>query len=319
MKIFNYPLFAFIAIIGFACSTKSQEKNEKQEAKQPVVRAQEKLQSNYFHAPQLPDTIKFADEVLALSDLDIKERFDRELIVNNFWHSNTFFYLKRANRWFPVMKPILEEHNIPLDFLYLAVIESGLMQVTSPSGAKGFWQFLKGTAQDYGLIVNNYIDERMNIEKSTVAACEYLQKSYEEFGSWSLAAAAYNRGKAGISRILESQNVDNFYDLYLNEETSRYVFRIIAAKYILENPEEFGFMIEDNQLYPPYKIKKVEIEENISDLVEWAKDNDINYKILKTLNPWILQKQLFIPKDASIFINLPADKEQLNSFEVITR
>lgn len=319
MKIFNYYLFVFIVVFGFSCSSESQEENEKQEVKQPKKNEQEKTNSNYFQAPKLPDTITFADEVLPLTDLDIKERFDRELVVNNFWHSNTFFYLKRANRWFPVMKPILEEHNIPLDFLYLAVIESGLMQVTSPSGAKGFWQFLKGTAQDYGLIVDNYIDERMNIEKSTIAACKYLEKSYKEFGSWSLAAAAYNRGKAGISKILESQDADNFFDLHLNTETSRYVFRIIAAKYILENPEEFGFMIDDSQLYPPYKMKKVEITENIPDLVQWANENDINYKILKILNPWILQKQIFIPKDASIFINLPADKEQLNSFEVITR
>lgn len=270
-----------------------------------------------FKMPKVPDTIYFADEVIPLTDLDLRERFDRELVVNNFWHSNTLFYFKRANRWFPVMKPILIENNIPEDFLYLAVIESGLIQAMSPSGALGFWQFMKGTALDYGLIVNTHIDERKHIEKSTIAACEYLKKAHEKFGSWSLAAAAYNRGKGGINSDLMSQNVSNFYDLHLNEETSRYVFRILAVKYIMENPKAFGFAILDAELYPPIKTEKVKIHESIPDLVEWAQENGVNYKILKKLNPWLLQKELIVPKSAVIFIELPAKGEHLSNFEVI--
>jgi hypothetical protein len=272
-----------------------------------------------FKTPRVPDTVYFADEVIPLLDVDLRERFDRELVVNNFWHSNTMFYFKRANRWFPVMKPILEEHGIPFDFVYLAVIESGLTQAISPSNAVGFWQFLKETAQDYGLLVNQYVDERKNIEKSTNAACKYLNKAFEKFGSWSLAAAAYNRGKGGINSDLNSQNVESFFDLHLNEETSRYVFRILAVKYIMENPSDFGFEILDSELYPIIKTQKIKIEESIPDLVEWSQSLGFNYKIIKKLNPWILQKELPVYSNSSLYIEIPEDKEQLSNFEVIKK
>ncbi len=305
----------------YSCEDSSSEAPETT-SEPPVVIEEQEVQVNDFlpfKAPVLPDTVYFADEVIPLTDIDIVERFDRELVVNNYWHSNTLFYFKRANRWFPLMEPILKAHNIPRDFLYLAVIESGLTQARSPSNAVGFWQFLAGTAEDYGLIVNRYIDERKNIEKSTIAACQYLNKAYEKFGSWSLAAAAYNRGKGGISSDLNAQGVTSFYDLYLNEETSRYVFRILAVKYIMEHPAQFGFSFEEEDLYAPIKTIKKEVTEAIPDLLAWCEDQGINYKIVKKLNPWILQKELpFLPR-TPLFIEIPAPGEQLSKFEVIRR
>jgi hypothetical protein len=201
-----------------------------------------------YKAPFIPQKLDFAGELIPIEDVDVKERLDRELVVNNFWHSNTIFYLKKANRWYPEIKNILVEEGVPLDFFYLAVIESGLMQVTSPSGAKGIWQFMPATAKEFGLIVNEYIDERMHIEKSTRAACKYLNKAYDKFGSWVLAAAAYNRGSAGIIADQNRQKMTNFFDLYLNTETSRYVFRIIAAKIISGEEENLVVISQKGQV-----------------------------------------------------------------------
>lgn len=271
--------------------------------------------SNFFAMPKLPDTIYFANEVIPLTDIDLRERYDRELVVNNFWHSNTFFYFKRANRWFPLLKEILREEGVPEDFVYLAVIESGLTQAVSPSNAKGFWQFLKGTAQDYGLIVNHQIDQRYNVELSTRAACKYLKNAKEKFGSWTLAAAAYNRGKGGVNSDLNSQQVDSFFDLHINEETSRYVFRILAIKQIMESPEEFGFYFTEEDLYPPIKTKSIKLSENITDVVTWSIEQGINYKILKRLNPWIISKSINLIQGKEIELLLPLDSEQLAPFK----
>jgi membrane-bound lytic murein transglycosylase D len=317
----NKFIVCLLVILFYSCEEMRSDTPETT-TESPVVMEEQHVHVNDllpFKAPTLPDTVYFADEIIPLTDIDIAERFDRELVVNNYWHSNTLFYFKRAYRWFPLMEPILKAHNIPQDFLYLAVIESGLTQAQSPSNAVGFWQFLAGTAEDYGLIVNRYIDERKNIEKSTVAACQYLNKAYEKFGSWSLAAAAYNRGKGGINSDLNTQGVENFYDLHLNEETSRYVFRILAVKYIMENPEKFGFFVDPKELYLPIKTIKIEIVEPIPDLIAWSEQQGINYKILKKLNPWILQKELpFLPL-TPLFIEIPAPGEHLSKFEVIRR
>ena len=268
-----------------------------------------------FNAPLVPSKIFFAGEEIDLSDLDIKERFDRELVVNNFWHSNTLFYFKRANRWFPIMMEILKEENVPTDFIYLAVIESGLDQVTSPSGAKGFWQFMPGTAKDYNLIVNDEIDERYHVEKSTRAAANYLKNAYTQFGSWTLAAAAYNRGKAGIERDMEYQYGSNFFDLHLNNETGRYVFRILAVKYIMEHPADFGFVIPEETLYPELKVKKVTVENSIDDLPKWAIENGVNFKILKKLNPWLIKNSLTIKPTDQFEVYLPDENEQLKPYK----
>ena len=200
--------------------------------------------------------------------------------------------IKRANKWFPKIESILKEEGIPEDFKYLAVIESGLENVRSPKGAKGFWQLMPNTAKEYGLEVNSNVDERYHIEKSTRVACKYLLKAKERFGSWTLAAASYNIGMYGIDRLLEKQQTNNYYDLLLNNETSRYIFRILAVKEIMTNPQKYGFIFETSDLYKSVPIRKIGWDKPISNIANFAKDQGINYKILKIFNPWLIQNHL---------------------------
>jgi hypothetical protein len=301
-------VLVFSVIMLSACSENRLVNSEE------TVQNDTSLNKNIFVVPEVPDSIEFADEWINLNDLDLKERFDRELIVNNFWHSNTILYLKRANRWFPLMSEILEEEGVPRDMFYLAVIESGLTQATSPSGARGFWQFMEPTARDYNLQVNNQVDERLNIAKSTRAACQYLKDAYQKFNSWALAAASYNMGVAGVQSNLERQGVDSYFDLYLNSETARYVFRILAVKEIMNNPQKFGFQIKPDQLYAPYELKKVTIENNIEDLYKWSIEQGVTFKIVQKLNPWIISTKLTLNSGQTIELNLPTDSEQLSTF-----
>ncbi len=267
-----------------------------------------------FSTPKPPTEIIFAGKPYSFSDEDIKERLDKELVVNTFWHSNTIFYIKRAHRWFPRISAILKQENVPDDFKYLAVIESGLKQSTSPSGAKGFWQFMPTTAIDYELEISNTVDERLHVEKSTRAACKYLKKAYAKFGSWELAAAAYNRGSNGLERDMEEQGVRHLFDTYLNNETSRYFFRILAVKEILENPEKYNFLITNKEKYATFKTFSISIKEDIDDLSSWAKKNGFNLKILKKLNPWLISKQLKVKKGKSYKILLPSREEKLKNY-----
>jgi membrane-bound lytic murein transglycosylase D len=261
--------------------------------------------------PAIPDKMVFADVEIPLTDWDVRERLDKELVVNSHWHSNMIFYLKRAHRWFPKMRQILFEENIPEDFLYLAVIESGLTQATSPSGAKGFWQFMEGTAKDYGLKVNDYIDERLHVEKSTRAACQYLNKAYQKLGSWFLTAAAYNRGIAGIEKDRAYQYMDDYFDLHLNLETSRYVFRMLAIKLIMESPANYGFDLPEEALYKEYNTIDFRVTSSIQDLPLWAKENGVNFKLVKLLNPWLKGKSLPVQAGEFYELLLPKKKEQL--------
>lgn len=238
-------------------------------------------------SPKLPVRLDFAGESVPLQDLEVRERLDRELIINSFRHSSTLLLMKKANQWIPTLKAILKEQSIPEDFIYLCMAESDLSHVTSPSNAAGFWQFLKPTAQEYGLIVNDEVDERFHIEKSTYAACKYLKDSYQKLGSWTLAAAGYNRGIAGIGRDADAQGSNNYYDLYLNTETSRYVFRILALKLIHNNPSDFNFIIESSDLYEPYKYKEIEVSGPVSSWVEFARQNGTTYKEIRRHNAWI--------------------------------
>lgn len=300
-----------LLVIAVSCKEDSSEsvildKSEERENTTP--------EKNVFLVPEVPDSVEFAGEWISLIDSDLKERFDRELIVNNFWHSNTILYLKRANRWFPVMSKILKEEGIPQDMLYLAVIESGLTQATSPSGARGFWQFMESTAREYNLRVNNQVDERLNVEKSTRAACKYLKNAYEKFNSWTLTAASYNMGKSGIQSNLDRQGVDSYFDLSLNSETARYVFRILAVKEIMNNPKKFGFKIQPHQLYPPFKTRKVKVENSIENLYEWSVEQGITIKILRKLNPWIRGSELTLISNQTIELDLPENNEQLSTF-----
>ena len=249
-------------------------------------------ESYKVYALRLPESIDFAGEKTPLDAPDIQERLDKELLVNTYWQSNMMLLLKRANKYFPLIEEILEEEGIPSDFKYLAVIESGLENVRSPKGAKGFWQLMRATAKEYGLEVNTNVDERYHIEKATRVACKYLKKAKNRFGSWTLAAASYNRGMYGTNRLLDRQLVDSYYDLLLNSETGRYVFRILAVKEIMTNPERYGFVFNSEDLYNPIPVKKIGLDTAIANLAEFAKEKEINYKILKIHNPWLIENHL---------------------------
>ncbi|UNY97662.1 lytic transglycosylase domain-containing protein [Zhouia spongiae] len=239
------------------------------------------------YAIDLPEKIDFAGEEVPLSDPDVWERLDRELLVNTYWQSNGLLLIKRANKYFPVIEPILKEHGVPDDFKYLAVIESGLQNVVSPARATGFWQIMKGTGKDYGLEVNENVDERYHVKKSTEVACEYIKDAKEKLGSWTLAAAAYNAGMAGVTKQLRRQKVSGYYDLLLGEETKRYLFRILAIKEILSDPDAYGFNFEEDHLYRHIPTYEVEVDTPVTDFADFAKKFDINYKILKIHNPWL--------------------------------
>lgn len=240
----------------------------------------------------LPKTIDFAGEKTPLNIADVKERLDREMITNVNYHSSTTLAIKRANRVFPIIESILKKNGIPDDFKYLAVIESGLVNVVSPAGARGIWQFMPQTAKEYGMEVNDFVDERYHLEKSTQAACDYLNSAKNKFGTWTLAAASYNGGVSGINKQIERQGESGYYDLLLTEETSRYVFRILALKEIMKNPVKYGFNIPNEQLYFPIETKQISIDSTVSNLASLAKSQGINYKILKIHNPWLRDTKL---------------------------
>jgi len=232
--------------------------------------------------------LHFCNEKPPMHLVDVYERFDKELVINKNLHASTELIIKRSNRYFPIIEPILKKYEIPDDFKYLAVIESKLENATSPAGARGIWQFMPATAKEYGLELNDFVDERYHLIKSTEAACKYLLEAKKNFGSWTLAAASYNGGIQGIAKQIERQKIKNdYYDLLLNEETSRYVFRILALKEIMQNPEKYGYFIPVNQRYKPIATKTIEVNITIENLADWANQQGINYKILKIHNPWL--------------------------------
>ncbi|KJD33253.1 murein transglycosylase [Tamlana sedimentorum] len=254
---------------------------------------EKKLINDYnVYALQIPDYLDFAGEAMPLNNPDIYERMDRELLVNTYWQSNGLLMFKRAKKYFPIIEPILAKHGIPDDFKYLAVIESGLTNAVSPAGARGVWQIMKTTGRENGLEINDNVDERYHLEKATEVACKYLKKSKERLGSWTLAAAAYNAGNAGIARRLREQNVSDYYDLLLGEETGRYMFRIVALKEILSHPAKYGFNFRDKDLYQNIPTYKVEVDTAVADFSTFAQDFNINYKILKLHNPWLREPHL---------------------------
>lgn len=260
----------------------------------------------------LPDKMDFAGEEVPFELLDVREKFDRELLINTYWQSQSLLFHKRANRWFPVIEPILEKHGVPNDFKYLPVIESGLQNVVSPAGATGFWQLLETTAQEYGLEVQGEVDERYNVEKSTVAACKYLKDAYELYGSWTMAAASYNVGMAGLTNQVERQKTSGYYNLLLNPETARYVYRILAVKEILNKPTQYGFHFRPSDLYPPYETYTVSIDSSVSHFADFAFERGLNYKVLKILNPWLRDTFLTNPSGKTYRIKLPKEgSEQL--------
>ncbi|MFD1095706.1 lytic transglycosylase domain-containing protein [Salegentibacter chungangensis] len=260
-----------------------------------------------IYALPVPEEMDFAGEEVPLDEPDIHERIDRELLVNTYWQSNALLLMKRANKYFPVIEPILKEEGVPEDFKYLAVIESGLTQAVSPARAIGFWQIMEGTGKDYKLEINDNVDERYHIEKSTRVAANYLKKAKEKFGTWTLAAAAYNAGNAGIARQLERQKVNDYYDLLLGEETGRYMFRILALKEIMNHPEKYGFNFDQDDLYHHIPTYEVKVDTAVSDFADFAKDFGINYKILKIHNPWLREAHLNNASRKTYFIDIPKE------------
>lgn len=270
---------------------------------------QEEFEQYYkIYTLNIPENLWFAGEAVPMNDFDVKERYDRELLTNVYWQSQTLLMLKRANRFFPVISSVLKQNNIPDDLKYLAVAESGLQNVSSPAGAIGYWQMLDKTGKMYGLEITEEVDERYHLEKSTEAACRYFREAYREFNNWALVAASYNMGIDGVRKQLQSQNVNNYYDLYLNTETSRYVLRTLAFKEIMEHPNLFGFNFTRNHLYDNIPTIKVKVTKSIPDLAKFALDNGANYKLLKVLNPWLRKPSLTVADGKTYYISLPKDK-----------
>jgi membrane-bound lytic murein transglycosylase D len=256
-------------------------------------------------ARYFPSKIDFAGESAPLNIADVRERLDRELLVNANLDASTLLIIKRANRVFPVIEPILKKYNIPDDFKYLAVIESGLVNVVSPAGARGVWQFMPETGKERGLEVNEVVDERYHLAKSTEAACKYLQSAYAKFGSWTLAAASYNGGFGGVNKQITFQGVTNYYDLLLTDETARYVFRILALKEIMQHPTLYNFTVAPSELYNQVPVKTVMVDATIPDLAVFAKEQGINYKILKIHNPWLRDRKLAVGPGKNYILEIP--------------
>jgi membrane-bound lytic murein transglycosylase D len=252
-----------------------------------------------------PTSIDFAGESAPLQIADVRERLDRELLINANLDATTLLIIKRANRVFPIIEPILAKYEVPDDFKYLAVIESGLVNAVSPAGARGVWQFMPVTAKEKGMEVNEMVDERYHLEKSTEAACKYLLEAKAKFGNWTLAAASYNGGMTGVNKQIEMQQVESYYDLLLNDETSRYVFRILALKEIMKSPEKFGFNVDVNQMYVNLPSKIITVDSSIPNLAAFAKSQGINYKILKIHNPWLRDKKLLNQSKKKYEIQIP--------------
>ena len=261
--------------------------------------------SNTITAPPVPQSMTFAGEEVPLDVYWVHESLDRELIINSYQHSKTLRIIKLSTRIFPVIEKILKEEGVPDDFKYLCVAESGLENVTSPANAGGYWQFIPSTAKIYGLEISSDVDERCHLEKSTRAACRYLKKMKNLFGSWTMAAAAYNRGDGGLQAAVNDQQQNNYWDLWLNSETSRYIYRILSFKLIFENPKEYGVTICPAQMYHPIETKTVTVTASIASLPRFAEEHHVTYRELRDLNPWIRNNKLTVATGKTYKIEIP--------------
>ena len=267
---------------------------------------QEAFEKKYsIFALSIPEKLTFAGEEVPLSYFDVREALDQELLINTYWQSQTVLFIKRANRYFPRIEKVLKDNGIPDDFKYLVLAESDLKNSVSPAGAVGIWQLLKGTTRDYGLEVNNEVDERYHLEKSTQAAAEFLKDAHDLFGSWTMAAAAYNMGRTGLLRQVNRQKEKNYYNLLLNTETARYIYRVLAIKLIQENPEEYGFHIRQKDYYYEIPTNTVKIDSSVKDFADFAQKHETNYKILKYFNPWLRDSFLSNPNGKEYLIKIP--------------
>lgn len=267
-------------------------------------------------SPTLPRQLQFAGEDVPLNLFDVREGLEREIIVNMFLQSPTLQIIKLANRYESQIRKILKSRNIPEDFVYLCAAESGFRyQAYSGSKAASFWQFLESTGKSFDLIVNDDIDERYHVEKATIAACNYLESAKQMFGNWTMAAASYNIGKTGLDRQARMQHTYNYYDLRLNEETGRYIYRILALKLILSNPQAYGFEVNVKDLYPPFQTQTIRVDTTINDLAAYAIQQGTNYKMLKWMNPWLRSNKLPVENGNPVFIELPKAGFRENAYE----
>jgi len=261
---------------------------------------------NKWTVPDVPRSMTFAGEPVPLERRDVYEQLQRELLVNYYYESGTLYLMLLTTRYMPFIEGRLKANGVPDDFKYLCVAESALQNVTSKAGAVGFWQFMKDTGPKYGLMINDEVDERYNVEKATDAACRYFKEAYGRFGTWTGAAASYNCGLTGFDNFTTYQRTKNYYDLLLPDETMRYVFRILALKYILTQADKLGFIIAANETYKPYKTRTVSVTASIPDIAQYAIDNGTNYRTLRTLNPWLRNHTLTVRDGQSFDIQLPA-------------
>ncbi|MNJ88763.1 Membrane-bound lytic murein transglycosylase D precursor [compost metagenome] len=296
-----------VLLLSVACQNQAPEKKSEKK-QQPVTSTAAVV------FPDLPQSMEFAGTTINLQDEDLRERLDREVLMTAYYQSAWIGAVKRANRYFPEIERILKEEGIPNDFKYLAIIESNLQQAISPVGAQGFWQFMPATAKLYDLEITPEIDERLNIEKSTHAACHYLKDAHNALGDWVMTTASYNRGVGGVMEDMKWQGTEHYFDTYQNSETGRYVFRLLATKLIYENPEAYGFHPDKMELYEPFRVQKVIVEESIPNLAFWAIDQGINIKILRKLNPWLKTTKLTVKGGQKFTLLLPAGSENLKPY-----
>ncbi len=316
MKNFSnfFSLAALIVLFAYISFNEVRHKSQPRTVISDESVAERQYDVEDAHLPAIsldvPQHMDFAGEPVPLDIPDVHERLDKELQINTYFHSNTLFLIKRANRWLPQIEKILEQNDVPNDFKYLPLIESNLLNDVSPKNAVGYWQILKSAGKENGLEITDEVDERYDPLKATVAACKYLKQAYRKFGNWTLVAASYNRGMNGLERAIENQRVDNYYDLFLNEETSRYVFRILAIKEIVENPLKYGFRVNPKHLYQEEPLRYVEVDETIKDLVTFAKQHNSNYKLIKRHNPWLRDDKLTVKKGKHYRIAIPENQNR---------
>lgn len=263
------------------------------------------LENNKAFSIMVPKNMGFAGEKIPYNDFTVIEGLERELLVNTYFHSQTILMHQRANRWFPIIEPILKKNGVPDDFKYLALVESNLSNSVSPKGATGFWQFIEGTAKQYGLEMNDEIDERYNVEKSTEAACKYFNQAYKAFENWTLVAASYNIGIEGLKNQIDKQKTNSYYNLALNDETARYVFRVLAVKEIISHPKNYGFLLRKKDLYPVITTQRFKIDSGITDLASFAQQHNISYKILKYFNYWLRKSTLTNKDKKTYYLDIP--------------
>ncbi len=303
LSVYTLALGAFFTVAVLGSYSKLGKKGEAK-----VSGTDESAYPQFVRPVDLNRDFDFAGEKVPMKNPDARERLDRELLVNTYWQSSTLLNMKNAGKFFPVIEPILAKNGIPDDFKYLSVAESNLRNETSSAGAKGFWQFMTETGKYYGLEINNEVDERYHIEKATEAACKYILDYKKRFGSWTMAAAAYNVGGTRLAKEIAAQKAEDYYGLNLNIETSRYVFRLIAIKEIMQRPRDFGFYLEEDEIYRPQDFDEAVVDGPIDNWGDFAARHGISYRALKYCNPWLISEKLTNSAGKSYVIKIPKEK-----------